>query len=439
MSQKSNAAGRSNRWATRRVLGSVLGVAVVVGSAATAKASGHGDGFFTPHHGNPANARTMATAAISGHGKQDADSGDRPTGHKDSTSADHDGRKNADHGSTQCSDHDMKAAAEHGTVKHGTTKPAKHENVKRAKHENVKRAEHENVKRAKHDEGDLPGWTWAGDGSSRYEFRTLGDKADKTFNQLLGINDCGNIVGYYGSGTDRDHPNKGYSVNAPYNKHSFLDENYPHSAQTQVVGVNNRGTTVGFYVDHDGGNYGFVHRGGTWERVSFPRTTSNPSFNQLLGINDHGIAAGFWNDDKGDSHGYLYNTANEHFTTIDLPLHADSVTVTGVNDHGKAVGFYKEGKHTRGFISTEHSFKSLQLGDDSNTQVLGVNEDGDVVGSYVGGHGTTHGFVRMDDKVRVIDAPGSTSTVVNGLNDKGQIVGFYQDYDKNTKGFTAHQ
>ena len=403
MTHKSNAAGRSHKWATRRVMGSVLGVAVVVGTAATAQASAHGDGFFTPHKSSQTTARTTATAAMGGYRQQVMD---EPAKRQPARTTDEHGSTHDDHGMTQCSAGHRKAAVRY-----------------------------DDMKQARRDAT----WSWAGGGSSRYEFRTLGDKADRTFNQLLGVNDCGNIVGYYGSGADAAHPNKGFSVNAPYNRHAFMDENYPRSAQTQVVGENNDGTTVGFYVDHDGNNYGFVHRDGKWDRVEFPGTTSRPSFNQLLGVNEHGIAAGFWNDDRGNSHGYLYNTWNEHFTAIELPVHADSVTVTGVNDRGQAVGFYKDGKNTHGFISSDHSFKTLRLGDDSNTQVLGINEDGDVVGSYVGHHGTTHGFVRMDDKIRVIDAPGSTSTVVNGLNNRGQIVGFYQDHDMNTKGFTAHQ
>jgi len=429
MSHKSNAAGRSHRWATRRVMGSVLGVAVVVGTAATAQASGHGDGFFTPHHGSNANARTTATAAMGGYGKAMGGYGkqdsDKRVKQAPARMTDEHGTTRDDHGMTQCSAGHVKAAV-------------RYDDMKQARHD-MKPTMRDLKPTMKRGAGDMPGWTWAGDGSSRYEFRTLGDKAGRTFNQLLGVNDCGNIVGYYGSGADAAHPNKGYSVNAPYNRHAFVDENYPGSVQTQVIGENNDGTTVGFYVDRDGSNYGFVHRDGKWDRVSFPGTKSRPSFNQLLGVNEHGIAAGFWNDDRGNAHGYLYNTWNERFTAIELPVHADSVTVTGVNDHEQAVGFYKDGKNTHGFISSDHSFKTLRLGDDSNTQVLGINEDGDVVGSYVGQHGTTHGFVRMDDKIRVIDAPGSTSTVVNGLNNKGQIVGFYQDHDMDTKGFTAHQ
>jgi len=43
-------------------------------------------------------------------------------------------------------------------------------------------------------------------------FRTIDDSLDPTFNQLLGINDKGRIVGYYGSGADAAHPNLGFRV-----------------------------------------------------------------------------------------------------------------------------------------------------------------------------------------------------------------------------------
>ena len=47
-----------------------------------------------------------------------------------------------------------------------------------------------------------------------YTFTTLNDNADPTFNQLLGINNSGEIAGYFGSGAT-GHPNKGYTIVAP--------------------------------------------------------------------------------------------------------------------------------------------------------------------------------------------------------------------------------
>ena len=49
--------------------------------------------------------------------------------------------------------------------------------------------------------------------SAGYQFVTLGSHHDRTFNQLLGINDNGVIAGYFGSGA-KGHPNKGYTIRA---------------------------------------------------------------------------------------------------------------------------------------------------------------------------------------------------------------------------------
>ncbi|MBV9539511.1 MAG: hypothetical protein JOY70_11305, partial [Acidisphaera sp.] len=48
-----------------------------------------------------------------------------------------------------------------------------------------------------------------------YTFQTLNNNTDPTFNQLLGINNTGQIAGYFGSGAV-GHPNKGYTLVPPY-------------------------------------------------------------------------------------------------------------------------------------------------------------------------------------------------------------------------------
>jgi hypothetical protein len=49
-----------------------------------------------------------------------------------------------------------------------------------------------------------------------------------TFNQDLGINNSGVIVGYFGSGA-AGHPNQGYTVVPPYGQANFTSENFPGS------------------------------------------------------------------------------------------------------------------------------------------------------------------------------------------------------------------
>ena len=269
-------------------------------------------------------------------------------------------------------------------------------------------------------------------------FLTVDDPKDLTFNQLLGINDHGRIVGYFGSGADAKHPNKGYQVLPDYDGDNFTDENFPGSAQTQVVGVNNDGTTVGFYVDANGANIGFVRWHNTFLAVANPATTAKPAFNQLLGVNNKDIAAGFYNDAAGAAHGYLYSIAKRTFTPVRLPVKVDSLVATGVNDKGDVSGFYTIGKKTSGFVLRGRNLISINLGANTNTQALGLDNAGQVVGSFVDAAGKMHGFVWQNRKVRQIDDPnGKAGTLVNGIDNRNQIVGFFVDAKGNTNGFLA--
>lgn len=57
------------------------------------------------------------------------------------------------------------------------------------------------------------------------------------------------------------HPNKGFTLTLPS---TFMPENYPASAQTQIIGIDNHGDTDGFYVDAAGATHGFLERGGVF-------------------------------------------------------------------------------------------------------------------------------------------------------------------------------
>ena len=79
------------------------------------------------------------------------------------------------------------------------------------------------------------------------------------FSQILGINDHGIAVGYYGDSTTSQH---GYFYNTSTGKYTFLDD--PNAAfnngveVTQITGINNSGEITGFYSDANGVFHGFV-------------------------------------------------------------------------------------------------------------------------------------------------------------------------------------
>jgi probable HAF family extracellular repeat protein len=74
------------------------------------------------------------------------------------------------------------------------------------------------------------------------------------------------------------------------------------------------------------------------------------------------------------------------------------------------------------------------------TQAFGVNDSGEVVGTYTTGTGNaavTHGFTWKNGKYASVNISGASSTAINGVNDEGDLVGFFTDAKGNTDGLLA--
>ena len=305
------------------------------------------------------------------------------------------------------------------------------------------------------------GWAASCLVTTGYTCTTIDDQVDnnppntmtpETFTQLLGINDVNNVVGYYGSGTTPDHPNKGIVIpNAFATPPTFVKENFPGSAQTQVVGINNLSspTTVGFWINGIGTNFGFDDVGGTFKSVMNPATTG--TVNQLLGVNNSNIAVGFYTDSAANNHGYLFNIGTTTFTPINLPasFNATSVMATGINNAGIVVGLFVDtAGNTHGFIDNAGTFTKFNapLGP-TNTSFFGINNHNDVAGAYVDSAGVSHGlwFDPATLTFLTVDDPNSSAmpqfmvsgTVINGINDSNDLVGFYSDGTVGVHGFLA--
>jgi hypothetical protein len=273
-------------------------------------------------------------------------------------------------------------------------------------------------------------------GPFTFQFQTVISPGDTEFTQLLGINNASAIAGYFGDGAVV--PNNGFTLVLPS---GYTAENFPGSAQTQVVGINNTGETVGFYIDAAGVNHGFTYAGGTFTDVSNTNTTT---VTQLLGVNDSGVAAGYWSDAAGNFHPFTF--AGGSFTSIPVPGLV-SAQATGVNNAGWVSGFNltNGGADSEGFLDQGGVFTLLQVPGSSFTQALGLNNVGDVVGTYVDSMDNMHGFIYSlsSGTYQTVDDPlGVGTTTVNGVNDLGQLVGFYTlgtntDGVLQTDGFVA--
>jgi hypothetical protein len=275
-----------------------------------------------------------------------------------------------------------------------------------------------------------------------YQFVTAGSDHDKTFNQLLGINNEGVIAGYFGSGI-KNHPNKGYQIVPPYAQGDIHSENFPNSAQTQVTGLNDKGVTVGFFSKQNtasnvNNNFGWYASGGHFHEVNFPTgTPAKPPVDQLLGVNNHDIAVGFFTNSGGFNRGYAYNIATKKFSRVLPPGGSNSnpgpsLTAYAINDEGDVAGFYNVNSSTvDGFLKLANGdFIKLvvPVADVAMTQPFGVNNSDTVVGTYTLRNGDTFGFLyRLGHgyTTNISDPDGVGTTVLNGINNEGDIVGFY--------------
>jgi hypothetical protein len=202
---------------------------------------------------------------------------------------------------------------------------------------------------------------------------------------LLGINNNFEIAGYHGASV-----NKGFTLVLP---NAFTSENYPASAQTQVIGINTATSkTVGFYIDGKGRVHGFQAVGGHYASVDFPVEP----FNQLLGQNNVGQAAGYYStraDGTGPDTPYIYDEFGGVFEVLVIP-HSASAQATGINDAGNICGF------TIDSSSVSHGFVLLGgnltiLNSSTGTQALGLNNQG-LVGRILHRQRGRHARIRLE-------------------------------------------
>jgi hypothetical protein len=140
-------------------------------------------------------------------------------------------------------------------------------------------------------------------------------------------------------------------------------------------------------------------------------------------INNENVVAGSYFDSGDNVHGFLYR--RDKFSSLDFPG-ATATEVMGINDHGDIVGVYQlPGPLSfHGFLRHDGQFTTIddpaaQFG----TTAFGINNAGTIVGSY----DNAHGFIYENGVFRTYDAPQapgeSPNTQLNGINSLGWIAG----------------
>ena len=261
-----------------------------------------------------------------------------------------------------------------------------------------------------------------------YNIQNVQFPTDLAFTQLLGINNAGTIAGFHGAVVTQ-----GFTLTLP---HTFTSQNFPGSVTSLATAINGAGSTAGIYQDGGGTTHGYTQMGGLFSTVDQPGTV----FNQALGINDSNTTVGYFAADKAGQTGQsAYRQSGGVFTNLNalLPTNQNSQAV-GINNAGNIVGFYMPAATTSiGFLEVGGAISMLDPFGSAFTQALGISNTGEIVGIYADAGGVQHGYTEVGGVFSSFDPIGSITTTVNGVNDRGQFVGFYTDATNNVIGFAA--
>jgi hypothetical protein len=162
---------------------------------------------------------------------------------------------------------------------------------------------------------------------------------------------------------------------------------------------------------------------------------ADPTFNQLLGINSHNVISGYFGSGVLPAHpnkGYLLNPpyAQANYVNENFPGSAQT-QVTGLNNDGDTVGFWVNGKGTnRGFVEwngayTSYTDPKTPHGKGAVNQLLGINDAGTAVGFYNDKNGNAHAYElnQATGQFTPIHVPGKSATA-SAINNNGDVAGF---------------
>src|SRR5262245_49198679 len=168
---------------------------------------------------------------------------------------------------------------------------------------------------------------------------------------------------------------------------TFITVDFPGAVLTNVQGINDGGDIVGFYNDVAGRTHGFARSGGVFRSIDFPGSIST----QARGINLSGDIVGTYQR-PGESggvpvHGFLL-TASGSFNQLDYPGHLNTIPQRILSD-GTVLGCY----HDENTMDTMHGMFRGPRGFDAINESMSMHNGATPDGRFIVGL-----FTDMDNR-----------------------------------------
>lgn len=234
----------------------------------------------------------------------------------------------------------------------------------------------------------------------------------------LGINDAGDIVGYYVGAGNKDH---GFLLS----QGKFTDIDFPGATSTRAWKINSRGDIVGTYSMGGTTPGGFLLSQGKFTPLACPGAKQTLA----TAINSAGDIAGWILPESGPSQGFLIKggvcTVSEYRPDVSRRI---GTLYSGLNDAGVLVGYWGIDTGTiHGLVYSKGAFTQVDHGGGGYTWPLDINNAGDIVGQLYTSDGIHRAFLMSRGRFTIFDLPGATSSSATGINSSGQIIGHYRD------------
>lgn len=235
--------------------------------------------------------------------------------------------------------------------------------------------------------------------------------------QALGVNNNGDIVGEFSSG--------GEVQGFLYSGGTFQTIACPGMSTTAATGINDFGVIVG-YCSSSSVQQGFVYQNGTFTYLVYPASTGNWAF----GINNQDEIVGqYYTATAPHVHAFIYG--NGVFTQI-----KHLTTANGINRNNKVAGYGCLNGQCTGelFVKGKLNWHLSQQvwfpngnGGVYGTSLLGINDNGDLVGNIVvpGPYDKGLIYLKSSNSFEEIDITNSDVTTVSGINNSDEVVGYY--------------
>ena len=265
-----------------------------------------------------------------------------------------------------------------------------------------------------------------------------------------GINNSGEVVGFY-----QTTPCSNYDLNVPdcpTQGFKLVNNTYTtimvaSSTATAINGVNDLGDIVGFYTNADGSRHGFI-----WFHTNVVETIDNPGtiYSTIpMGINKNGtVVGGNWSIGQTGTFsegGWIWR--NGTFNALNPGGSTNGTccqSVNGISNNGLLAGqvFLRDFWQSWFKEAGDVDFWQFKVGDTFGTA---LDSSADVAG-YSSGNGAWFApHIELNEgtgdkesmKFAVVSYPGSQSTQPFGMNDSRYLAGSYFDSAGNRHGFMA--